>query len=148
MLPWIMRICGITKSYVKGILDFFISYLGGFRDGCTVEPQIQLLSMAIWSPHKIGHFLDIYSGSLKFIFQFILILETISYKNCETRNISLLIQCWLQVYLFIPGLHCFEKLFGIGKHLVRGQAQSWVSLSKSNIFLGLPKIQHISIVCH
>ena len=37
MLLLMMRICGITKSYVKAFLDFSISYLGGFRDRCTTE---------------------------------------------------------------------------------------------------------------
>ena len=67
--------------------------------------------MWLYSPLiRIGHFLDIYSGSLKIIFQFILILETISDKNCETRNISLLIQCWLQVCSF-QACTVFEKRF-------------------------------------
>ena len=46
----------------------------------------------------------IFAGSLKHSFQNKIILEKISDKNCETRTLSPLIQCWLQICLFISGL--------------------------------------------
>ena len=40
MLLLMMRICGITKSYVKAILDFSISYLGGCREDAPQNPLV------------------------------------------------------------------------------------------------------------
>ena len=48
---------------------------------------------------------------------------------------SLLGHSWPGLFLII-----FNSFLWIGKHLVRGKAQSWVSLSKSNIFFGFSKI--------
>ena len=96
MLLLMMRICGITKSYVKAILDFFLFLIWEVLE--IDAPQS--LSM-VYSPLvKIGHFLDIYSGSLKIIFLFLLNFGDLQHVPPYSMLVaSLLVHSWPGLFL-------------------------------------------------
>ena len=63
---------------------------------------------------------------------------TIIHKNSETCTTCLLIQCWLQVCLVLPGHHYSWHAFSeLEQYWITGKGEFWVSLSKYKIFLGL-----------
>ena len=47
-------------------------------------------------------------------------LKTISDKNCETRTLSPIILCWLQVCLLISGLSCQAWLLQVWYNIDSG----------------------------
>ena len=78
----------------------------------------------------------------------ILILQTISGKICETHTISFIIQCWLQVCLFLPGHHCLNSFFRLDTTMTQETGALLGIFKQVKYFCGtfFMKIKRISII--